>query len=315
MSADLGALGPIGLGTASLARVTSDPGDFADVVDEAVSAGVRYVDTAPMYECGEAERLIGQALGRLNDRPVLSTKVGRLVRPLGADEDPSAVPPEHFTRGGWRTVFDFSATGVRASLRESLERLRTDRVDIVYVHDPEAEWDVVMCETIPAALALKEAGQVRAIGIGTNRVDRLEAAVREYPLDQVLIAGRYTLLDQSAESVMETCLERGTRVVIGGVFNSGILASPSTGSFDYRSAESDVRSRAALLAEVCVRHGADLMAAAIRFPLRHPAVAAVLLGPENLAQLRSTLTAARAEIPGELWHDLAAAGVRVAPSP
>lgn len=302
-------LGSLALGTASLARVTPDAASFRAAVDAALEQGIRYIDTAPMYECGHAERLLGRSLAERSQRPVLSTKVGRLVRPLAGD-DPSSVPPEQFTRGGERTVFDFSADGIRTSLSESLERLDVDSVDIVYLHDPESEWDKALREAVPALLEMRETGNFAAIGIGTNHTDRLFEAVGGFPLDVVLVAGRYTLLDQSAEELFDLCWERGTRVVVGGVFNSGILAAPDTGTVDYRQADAEERARVRHLNEICTRHGVDLRAAAIQFPLAHPAVEAVLIGPEDRQQLVANAEASTTPLPEELWQELAQAGVR-----
>src|SRR5690606_26921298 len=241
----------------------------------------------------------------------LSTKVGRIVRPLEAGESPAAVPPVHTTRHGNRTEFDFSAEGVRRSYRESVARLGGRRPDVVYVHHPDAHAGAAWRGVIAEVLRWREQGRVGAVGIGMNQAELLMRAVDEFPIDTGLLAGRYTLLDRSVAQLLDRCVDRGVSVVIGGVVNSGLLADPTgAATFDYGPAGERERSAAVRMQEICRAHDVDLKAAAVQFPLRHPAVASVLLGPATPGQLSEALAAATAELPEDLWDELAAARLR-----
>ena len=228
------ALGRIGLGTAPLgnlyAEVTEE--DARATVDAAWDAGIRLFDTAPLYGHGLAERRLGAALAaHPRDELVISTKVGRLLQP-GVPEPEGAFRVSH----GEVPRFDFSADGVRRSLDESLGRLGVDRVDIVLIHDPDAHLGQAISEAAPVLAALREEGVVGAIGFGMNYVEPLRKAVERCDLDVILVAGRYTLLDQAAldSGLLALCDERRVSVMAGGVFNSGVLAAPSPGStYDY----------------------------------------------------------------------------------
>lgn len=300
----------LGLGTAALVRGDAPPGALAATVSRAREAGIGYVDTAPMYGCGDAERTLGDALDP-EASVSLSTKVGRVIRPLGPGEDAASVPPVHTTRHGERTVFDFSAEGVRRSFRQSVDRLGGRRPDAVYVHDPDLHYDEARREAIPEVLRWRERGEIGAVGVGMNGVDVLTRAVMEFPLDCVLVAGRYTLLDRSGEALLDLCAERGVGVVIGGVFNSGLLADPlGSTTFDYAPAGDRERAAAQRMARICAEHGADLKTAALLFPLRHPAVVSVLLGPASPEELAGSLSAAESHLPEDLWEPLGAARLR-----
>ena len=272
------------------------------IVERALDAGIRYFDTAPHYGAGESERRLGPALSRAPRPWVLSTKVGRLVR-----GDPPSV------------VYDLSSSAVRLSLEESLERLGLDRVDIVYIHDAEEHFEAALRVAYPVLREMRETGRIRAIGVGTNFADFPARFLREADIDCVLLAGRYTLLDQAAlNELLPLCSDRGVSVVIGGVYNSGVLANPVAGAqYNYRDAPAEIVDRARRLAAVCARHDLPLMAAAIQFPFAHPAVASVLTGPGTLEELDQNLTMLRVPIPAELWHDLKAEGLihRDAPTP
>jgi D-threo-aldose 1-dehydrogenase len=283
------------------------------VARAALDAGLRYVDTAPLYGRGLAERRLGAALGSVQrDSFVLSTKVGRLVRPVGAagaePPDPRLWPEAE----GTVTILDYGYDGVRRSLEESLARLRLEAVDIVYVHDPDDHLDEAMTVTAAALERLREEGLIRAFGFGMNAVAPLTRAVRETSLDCVLVAGRLTLLDGSAAAdLLPLCLERGVGVVVGGVLNSGILARPGARdvTYDYAPAPPHVANRAVCLAEVCRRHGVPLAAAALQFPLRHRAVDCVLVGVRSVEELQEAVAAFDLELPDDLWHDLAVEGL------
>ena len=303
------------LGTGPLGNmwtaVTDD--EAVAAVDAAWDAGVRAFDTAPHYGIGVAERRLGAAL---RDRPreelTLSTKVGRLLRPVDAPGDAHdgdfRVPRTH------ERVWDFSADGVRRSLEESLDRLGLDRVDVVLLHDPDAledgrdHMDAAIDEAFPALAALRDSGVVRAIGAGLNRPGPMARLVRETDLDVVLLAGRYTLLDQSgADEVFPLCAERGVPVLAAAPFNSGLLAQDdpgAAGTYDYAPPADDVLGRARRIAAVCREHGVELPQAALHLPLRHPAVAALVVGLQTADQVRAAVDRLARPVPDELWTDL-----------
>jgi D-threo-aldose 1-dehydrogenase len=214
-------------------------------------------------------------------------------------------------------VFDYSADGVRRSLEESLGRLGLDRVDIVLIHDPDDHWQAAIGEAYPALHRLREEGVVRAIGAGMNQVAMLTRFVRETDIDVVLVAGRYTLLDQAAlDELLPTCRERRVGVLVGGVMNSGVLASPQDGAqFDYRPASATVVERARRLSAVCERHDAPLRAAAVQFPLANPAVAGVVAGVRRADHLEEYPELLRRTIPAALWQDLREQGLIRAEAP
>jgi D-threo-aldose 1-dehydrogenase len=312
-------LGRSGLGVSALSLGTAPLGNlFAPVAEEdadatvrvALEAGLTYVDTAPHYGLGLAERRLGRLLaGRPRDSFTLSTKVGRLVRPLGPGE---TADPEGFADAPpARRVWDFSGDGVRRSLEESLDRLGLERVDIVLVHDPDDHERDAREQAFPALAELRDQGVVRAIGAGMNQAEMLTRFVRELDLDVVLVAGRYTLLDQRAlAELLPACAARGTAVVVGGVFNSGLLADPRPGAaFDYAPAPPELVDRAVRLAEVCARHGTPLRAAALAFPFAHPAVTSVLVGARSAAEVKDAVACFEWPVPDALWADLVDSGL------
>ena len=313
----------LGFGAASIAGVFDLVGesDAAATIEHAWELGVRYYDVAPLYGYGNGERRLGGALGRRpRDEFVLSTKVGRLVRHVAdigpdADLDRNAFGDRRDADGsdetGFRVVFDFSRDGILRSIDESLDRLGLDRIDIVYLHDPDDHWRAAIDEAYPALHRLREEGVVKAIGAGMNQSAMLTRFAREGEFDVFLVAGRYTILDQDAlTELLPTCLERHVAVVIGGVMNSGILAAPAGGGlFNYKPAPTDVVERARALADACARHDVPLKAAAIQFPLAHPAVVSVVAGVGRIAHLDDYPAAMRRSIPAQLWADLRSEGL------
>jgi len=296
--------------------VTDD--DARAAVDAAWDGGIRFFDTAPHYGLGLSERRLGAALrGRPRDEYVISTKIGRLLEPDPSSRPSPAGPaavggrdPEGFdVPGDLVRRFDYSADGVRRSLAASLSRLGLDRVDIALIHDPDAHGEQALREAYPALERLRAEGVVRAIGVGMNQTEMLTRFIRETDIDVVLVAGRYTLLDHSAaEELLPAALERGTSVIVGGVFNSGLLAAPTPGAtYDYQAAPGDLVSRALRLQEICARSGVPLRAAAARFPLAHPAVASVLIGARSAAEVADAIALRGLDIPPELWESLATA--------
>lgn len=267
------------------------------VVERAWAHGIRSFDVAPLYGHGRAERFMGDVLiGKPREEFTLSTKVGRLLRPEAAGS-----PSDFAETEGVGPVFDFSASGVRRSLEESLERLGLDRVDVLFIHDPEEHLDQAVGEAQPELARLRDEGVVRSIGVGTNRCDTALRFVRETDIDRVLLAGRITLLDRSGLEAVRACVERDVALVAGGVFNSGVLAGG--GTYDYRDAPEDVRERVRRLAEVCARHAVPLATAALQFPL-HAGVAGILVGARSVDELDADVAAYRAELPEELWEEL-----------
>jgi D-threo-aldose 1-dehydrogenase len=284
-----------------------------DTVDAAVGMGIRYMDVAPQYGLGLSEERLGEGLrGVPRDAYVLSTKVGRLIRrsgevPRGADAD---LPPAQFPAvdPDLRTVWDMSRDGVRRSLDESRARLGVERIDIAYVHDPDDHMTMAIDEAVPALIELRGQGALRAIGVGANTVSVLQRFVEHTDIDVILLANRYTLLDQSAlHTLLPLCVERGVSVVIGGVLNTGLLADPRPGAtFDYVPATPELLARAQRLAVVCGRHGVPLKAAAVRFALAHPAVASVLAGVRSRERLEEYGRLISDPIPPALWDELRA---------
>jgi D-threo-aldose 1-dehydrogenase len=306
----------IGFGTASL-------GNFLGVVPEeqaaatlerAYDAGIRYYDTAPLYGHGLSEGRLANALGGHNrDDFIVSTKVGRLLRADAPRDESQYYQGESFYRDvpAVGPVWDFSYSGVRTSLEESLERLGLDRVDILNMHDPDDHYVEASTTANEALRDLRESGAVRAIGAGANHTEILTRLVENCDLDVVLLAGRYTLLDQgSMADLLPACRDNGTSVIIGGVFNSGILIDPDRDArFDYIPAPGSMIEKAQLIRAVCDKHGVPLAAAAIQFPLAHPQVASVLIGARSVAELDMDLELLAIDIPDALWHDLRVAGL------
>ncbi|MET8690095.1 aldo/keto reductase [Streptomyces sp. NPDC004732] len=284
----------------------------ATALDHAWNAGIRYFDTAPHYGLGLSERRLGEALrGRDRSSYVISTKVGRLLEP--ADE----VSGDDLADGGFavpRThhrVWDFSADGVRRSIESSLTRLGVDRVDAVFLHDPDHHAEEAFREGYPALEKLRSEGVVGAIGAGMNQAEMLTRFVRDTDVDAVLCAGRYTLLDhQALTELLPAASERGASIVIGGVFNSGLLADPKPGArFDYTEAPSGLLTRARALRTLAERHGTTLRAAALAFPFGHPAVASVLVGIHAPEQVTDAAAQFAAEVPADFWQEAREAGL------
>jgi D-threo-aldose 1-dehydrogenase len=299
----------LALGCAALGNLYTEVSDAtaAATVEAAWEGGIRLFDVAPHYGLGLAERRLGAALaGRPRDQYVISTKVGRLLDPVAGptrrDAAGFAVPAAYERR------FDYSADGVRASIDASLDRLGLDRIDIALIHDPDDHEEQAFAQAYPALERLRAEGVVRAIGAGMNQAGMLTRFVTDTDVDVVLLAGRYTLLDQrAAQALLPAARDRGVSVMAGGVFNSGLLACPGPGArFDYRAAPAALVERALALEATCARYGVPLRAAAARFPLRHPAVAAVLIGARAPQEITDAVALRRLAIPEALWDALAA---------
>ena len=310
-------LGTLGLGTAPLGNLyrTIDDERAAQTLDTAWSGGIRYFDTAPHYGLGLSERRLGAFLAdKPRDQYVISTKVGRVLEPNphysgGRDLANGFDVPDDLVRR-----FDPTLAGVRRSLEDSLERLGLERIDILFLHDPDAyDLDRGLREGLPALAQLRDEGLVDAVGVGVNDSAVATRAVLEGDLDVIMIAGRYTLLEQTAAAdLLPACAARGVTVVDAAIFNSGLLATPDPaggGRYDYADAPPEIVARAKELARVCRQFGVELPAAAIQFPLRHPLVSTVVIGTANPASMAENLDRAAQHVPEELWTALAERGL------
>jgi D-threo-aldose 1-dehydrogenase len=313
----------LGFGAAPLGNlfrsITED--EAQAVLDGAWAAGVRYFDTAPLYGLGLSETRINRFLrGKPRADYVISTKVGRLL---------SAVPPGQGDGGGkWIDVpsrkerFDYSHDGVLRSLESSLERLGLDRVDLVYVHDldifthgseaaKQARLDEFIAGGYRALLRLRDEGVIAGFGAGVNEWEPCDWLMERGEFDIFLLAGRFTLLEQGALPFMDKAADQGVGVVIGGPYNSGILATgPRPGAhYNYAPAPQDVLDRAARLQTLCEAQGVRLVDAAFRFPPLHPSTVSVIPGGQGKAEMDSNARAAGATIPRALWQTLAHEGL------
>lgn len=304
------ALPDFGFGAAQLGnlyRPTTDA-EVADAVEAAWEGGLRMFDTAPHYGVGTSERRLGALLAeRPRDEYLLSTKVGRLLVPGPGDGDDMAhefaVPNHHVRR------WDLSESGIRRSHQESLERLGTERIDILYLHDPEeGPVEQAFAEALPTLAAMRDEGLVSRVGVGSKDTDVLARAVRTGQVDTVMVSGRYTLLEQpAAEQLLPACLEHEVDVVAVSVFNSGILSRhrvPDDAKYEYGRAPAELLDRARRLAGLAERYGVELPDLAIHWPLQHPAIASVVLGMRTGEQVRQNLGRMRRPIPQELWDEV-----------
>ena len=314
----------LGCGTAPLGnlyRAISDD-EAGAVLERAWAGGVRYFDTAPLYGLGLSERRLGALLrDKPRDEYVLSTKAGRLL--AACDPAERTGTDKWFEVPSRREVYDYSHDGIMRSLEFSLERLGADRVDILLVHDidvrnqgskagSDAQIDRFMASGYHAMESLRDQGVVKAIGGGVNEWEVCQTLAERGDFDLFLLAGRYTLLEQEAlESFLPLCETRGIGIVIGGPYNSGILASgPRPGAFyDYEPASDAILERVRRIDEVCVSHRVALVDAAFRFPLLHPCIVSVVPGGQRVEEVESNLRAAEAVVPPALWDDLKAQGL------
>lgn len=297
----------LGLGCAQLGDLFRPLADDEahQIVDAAWEAGVRYFDTAPHYGVGLSEQRLGASLA---DRPrseyVVSTKVGRLLEPT--------VTRSTEVRGargeGFQRVWDFSRDGVLRSLEQSLERLGLDRVDILLMHDVGDRYRQALDHAVPALIELREQGVIGAIGAGDGNASTLTRFVREADIDVVLEAGRYTLLDRTAEAeLLPACESHDVAVIAAGVYNTGVLATsaPAPGAnFEYAQVDDITLARAQRMARLCAERGVDLPTAALRFPLRRRPVATVLVGADSADQITESAQRLDGDVPAGLWEEL-----------
>jgi D-threo-aldose 1-dehydrogenase len=296
----------MGLGTAPLGGLFApvSDADAETTIERAWELGIRYFDTAPLYGFGLAERRLGSFLRRQKRESfAVSTKVGRLLRPSGAapaeDDHYKGTPLE-------RPQFDYSYDGVMRSVEESLGRLGLDRVDILLVHDPDEHYDEAVAGAFRALQRLRDDGTVAAIGAGMNQSEMLVRFAEAVPVDCFLVAGRYTLLDQGAlKALFPISIARKIGIMLGGVYNSGILAGPGAGAkFNYRDADAALVARARELEGLCGKHGTELKAAAIQFCLAHPAVTVALQGARTAAEVADNVAMAELPVPAKFWREL-----------
>ena len=312
------ALPTLGYGAANvgnLFRALTDDEAWA-VLEAAWDAGIRYFDTAPHYGLGLSERRLGAFL---QTKPrgdfVLSTKVGRLLRP-NPDHAPGGLDTanDFHVPDDRRRVWDFSEAGIRASIAESQERLGIERIDLLYLHDPERhDLELAIASAFPALEAVRAEGIVGAVGVGSMVSDALARSVREADLDLIMVAGRYTLLEQpAATDVLPACAQRGTGIVAASVFNSGLLAQSEPkrdGRYEYGALPEELWQRLVRIAAICADHDVPLPAAAIQFPLQASVVRSVVVGGSRPAQLQQNAEYAALEIPADLWAELAEDGL------
>lgn len=306
----------LGFGAAQLGNLYRQVDDQTcrDAVDAAWDRGLRYFDTAPHYGLGLSERRLGLALrDRPRDEFVLSTKVGRLIRP-NPEPTPDDLANGFAVPGDQTRQRDFTERGVLLSIEESLHRLCTDRIDIIWLHDPEEptdRFDEAMAGAVPALNRLRDQGVIGAWGVGSKSAEMMLRFVTRAQPDLIMNAGRYTLLEQDDE-LMAACQEHRVGVVAVGVFNSGLLARPRPAAdarYEYAAAPAELVDSANAIADVCEAHGVTLPQAAIAYPLRHPAVVNVTLGMRTPQQVQQNCDLADAPIPSALWRDLTAAGL------
>ena len=286
----------LGLGTAPIGGLYTEIAETQalEVIQSALSHGIKYFDTAPAYGLGLAEERLGLGLGATRAKLVtISSKVGRLIV---KDKTGKAID----------ATFDYTSAGIRSSIIESLERLRIERIDIAFIHDPDDFPDQAIGSAYPELARMQGEGLITAVGVGMNQCAIPTRFINETDINVVLIAGRYTLLDQSAANeLFPAALKREVSIVIGGVYNSGILANPTPGTtYNYVSAPEHLIEKALSIRDFLARWNVPLTAAAIQFPLRHQAVTTILTGARSVGELEANIRDFNLEIPEECWQEL-----------
>jgi D-threo-aldose 1-dehydrogenase len=286
---------------------TTPANEAMALIHRSLALGVNYLDTAPMYGLGQSEQRYGQALRGLERASyVLSTKVGRVLQPTAPGS----------SQLQW--TFDFSRQGVRESFTSSLERLGLERIDILLIHDPDDHYQQALTQALPVLMELRAQGLVTAIGAGMNQWEMELQFARAGHCDCFLLAGRYTLLDQTAlPEFLPYCVAHRISVIAGGPYNSGILAvGPRAGAtFNYRAASAEMLDKARRIQAVCERHQVPLRAAALQFILAHPAIASVIPGARSVAEVEENVRLVEYPIPAALWAELKQDGLIAASAP
>ena len=302
----------MGLGGAPLGGLFQDVAQETAVstIRRALELGINFVDTAPLYGHGKSEEFFGRALAGANKAGiVIATKVGRLLVPTERDR---LKPDEFDNPAPFTPVFDFSYDGVMRSFEASLKRLNADRIDILHIHDPDDHFEDAIRGAYPALDKLRSQGLISAVGAGMNQAEMPARFAREGNFDCFLLAGRYTLIDHTGlRELLPLCVEKKIGIIIGGPYNSGVLASGARpgAKFNYADAPSAVLEKVRKVESVCARHAVSMKAAALQFPLAHPAVAAVIPGARSVAELEENFKLIREPIPAEFWADLRQEGI------
>lgn len=291
-----------GLGTAAFGGLYQSVSmqDCKKTTASALKHGITFIDTAPHYGKGVSEARLGEILkSHRRDALQISSKVGRILENTEYEAD------EFFKDSDTSKtrVYDYSASGIDRSIKESLERLQIDYLDIVFIHDPEGNEDIAISESARALSKLRDSGYIKSYGVGMNITSTPARFIRETDVDIVLIAGRFSILDQSAkEDLLPVALDRNVDIIAAGVFNSGLLANPKTGStFDYLPASNDLLNKVLEIQNLASEFGVSLKAAATQFPLQHPAIKAVLVGCRSKEEVDENVLAFNEEIPEEFW--------------
>jgi D-threo-aldose 1-dehydrogenase len=290
-------------------------GLYKDVTEEeagatvrrALELGINYFDTAPIYGFGKAELRLGRELAKCDrDSIVVATKVGYTLVPEDGGCDTKVfhrfdnVPPV-------RPIFDYSYDGIMRTFEGSLQRLKLSRVDILNIHDPDYNWEDAIKITYPAIRKLREEGVVRAIGVGMCQAEMLVRFAQEGDFDCFLLAGRYTLIDHTGlRELLPLCESKGISIIIGGPYNSGILATGARpgATYDYVDAKPAVLEKVSAIEAVCARHNVPLKAAALQFPMAHPAVRAIIPGARSVAEVEENFSLLNLDIPDDFWDEL-----------
>ena len=303
----------LGVGTAPFGSMPDSDTAIRGAFDTLYGAGLRYFDTAPFYGTGLAERRLGTCMRHVERSSlVVSTKVGRLLVPTGGPASGSHA---------FEVQYDYSYDGTMRSIEHSMQRLGTNRLDIVLIHDVNRRWqgDLVeqrygeaMAGAHKALSQLRSAGAIKAFGVGVNDWSILLRFAADGDFDCFMLAGRYTLLDHTAlDTFMPDCQRRGISVLMAAPFNSGILATGARdgATFFYVEADAEIKARTRRIETVCQRHGVALAAAALQFPLHHPAVASVVTGMRSAEEAMANLAHCRAPIPRAFWDELKTLGL------
>jgi D-threo-aldose 1-dehydrogenase len=302
----------LGLGGAPLGGLFEDvQGESAvATIRRALELGINFFDTAPLYGHGKSEKWMGQGLaGTPSDSRVLATKVGRVLEPV----EPGTLEKDEFDNPApFKPVFDFSYDGVLRSFNESLKRLQVDRIDILHIHDPDNHYEQAIMGAYPALDQLRREGRIKAVGAGMNQAEMPARFAREDNFDCFLLAGRYTLIDHTGlKELLPLCVEKKISIIIGGPYNSGILATGAKpgAKFNYADAPPEITEKVRKVEEVCARHRVPMKAAALQFPLAHPAVASVIPGARSVAELEENFRLISHPIPGGFWAELRSKGL------
>src|SRR5690242_6686549 len=302
----------LGLGGAPLGGLFEDVQGAAAVatIRRALEMGINFFDTAPLYGHGKSEKWMGQGLaGVPSGSRVLATKVGRVLEPV----EPGTLERDEFDNPApFRPVFDFSYEGVMRSFNESLERLQVDRIDMLHIHDPDNHYDAAIKGAYPALDQLRREGRIAAVGAGMNQAEIPARFAREGNFDCFLLAGRYSLIDHTGlKELLPLCVEKRISIIIGGPYNSGILATGAKpgAKFNYADAPPEIMEKVRKVEEVCARHQVPMKAAALQFPLAHPAVASVIPGARSVAELEENFRLISHPIPGGFWAELRSKGL------